>query len=85
MDNIKRMIERCEFFLEGKCSIEEFQQRLLTFTMSELSSDLYEFIPTLENELAEIRFCYDEIEHLRLSTPYVIGFREILFNYASRS
>lgn len=85
MDNIQRMIERCESFLEGSYSIEEFQQRLLTFTMSELSSDLYEFIPTLENNLEEIRFCYDENEHLRLSTPYVISFREILFNYSSRS
>lgn len=85
MDNIKRMIERCESFLEGRCSIEEFQQRLITFTMSELSNDLYEFISILENELEEIRFCYDENEHLSLSTPIILGFREMLFNYASRS
>jgi hypothetical protein len=71
MDNISRLKELCQGFIDRKYDIEELQQRLQTAIFPD---DLYEQKMDILNALEEIRFTKLESNHYKYALEVVLNF-----------
>ena len=61
MNEMEKLVEICNSYIDGKFSIEEFQKRIETvYLPDECKNTLEKVQHNAHNKLEEIRFCYGE-------------------------